>query len=322
MLEPSPRDLVLEINDSVLELSSSVLELNSVLDLSNIHALSDKVLELSAILELNSSVIGPAELTSFQANGCLLLPQAYSESRVAEISAWAGELLELAEETAENRAGLWLIDFERCGSGARTVCRIENFVNFHSGLKNLANGWLRDVVSQLMGEEAVLLKEKLNFKGASGGGGYAPHCDGPSAAAYCQSKRFVTAMVALTPHTEENGCLRVCFGDWEIQMNPSLNQNSNPNPTMALELVAPTEGGSKGKEGRVGGLSPEVIQSLDFRPIPCDIGSVLLFSGWTPHRSACNMSTSNRDAAFFIYNAKSDGGDQHDQYYRAFKAAS
>jgi hypothetical protein len=36
--------------------------------------------------------------------------------------------------------------------------------------------------AQLIGEEAVLFKDKINYKNSNGGMGYAPHCDGPSAA--------------------------------------------------------------------------------------------------------------------------------------------
>ncbi len=46
-----------------------------------------------------------------------------------------------------------------------------------------------------MGEDAVLFKDKINYKNSHGGMGYAPHCDGPSAASL--GARYVLQVVAL-----------------------------------------------------------------------------------------------------------------------------
>lgn len=49
----------------------------------------------------------------------------------------------------------------------RVLCRNENFVNYHSGLSDLSRGVhsdLQAVVTQVLGEPAVLFKEKINYK--------------------------------------------------------------------------------------------------------------------------------------------------------------
>ena len=194
------------------------------------------------------------------------------------------------------------------------LCRIENFVKFHSGYYSIANGWLLHVVSKFMGEQAVLLKEKLNFKGPLGGSGYAPHCDGPSATAYCQSYRFITAMISLTDHTVDNGCLRVSYGDWNEERLCALvatttNNNNDDDVLTKSALVAPEEGSSKSREGRVGALTPEIVSKLDFQPLPWVSGSAVLFNNWVPHRSSMNMTNASRDATFFICNTLADYGD-------------
>ena len=72
------------------------------------------------------------------------------------------------------------------------LCRSENFVPFHDGLRALlTTGAMVDTASALLGEPAVLYKEKINYK-LPGGAGYSAGCvrpwvrrwrrDGPSRA--------------------------------------------------------------------------------------------------------------------------------------------
>ena len=120
--------------------------------------------------------------------------------------------------------------------------------------------------------------------------------------------------------------MRVSYGDWNEERLCALvatttTTNNDDDVLTKSALVAPKEGSSKSREGRVGALTPEIVSKLDFQPLPCVSGSVVLFNGWVPHRSSMNMTNTSRDAAFFIYNALADHGDQHEDYYRAFKAA-
>jgi len=47
-------------------------------------------------------------------------------------------------------------------------------------------------------------------------------------------------------------------------------------------------------------------------------GDVAVFHGLTPHRSGPNRSTTMRRAFYISYNARSEGGDQHEFHYREF----
>ena len=254
---------------------------------------------------------------------------------------WGAYLSELAELPEKERRNLWQLSFERArGSNARPwLCRIEHFVTFHDDFYHVANGWLKRIVGELMREEVCLLKEKLNYKGPGGGGGYAPHCDGPSCAAFSDSTRFITAMIALTPHTVDNGCMLVCPGRWrENDPNTDCLPRSDccskcddkdlearPYWEHRVRLTTPTVGGGKGGAGRVGALTSSFVRELEekqrFHHVECPAGSVLLFDGWVPHRSAVNTTGESRNAIFFIYNAKKEGGDQHAQYYERFHGA-
>ena len=59
--------------------------------------------------------------------------------------------------------------------GGRQLCRVENFLQFHAGFDALLRGErLIGILSELMGEPAVLFKEKINFKLPGGNGFLGP----------------------------------------------------------------------------------------------------------------------------------------------------
>jgi hypothetical protein len=281
--------------------------------------------------ERNSSSLTLKSIATYQRDSVLLLPNAYDDNRIKQLNEWCQYLSELQELPEKYRRNLWRMDFERTSIQDATprLCRIEHFICFHDQFYHFANGWLKSIITELMGEEVCLLKEKLNYKGKNGGAGYAPHCDGPSCAAYSESSKFITAMVALTPHTVDNGCLLVCKGRWygNYGNGDDVNDVNDENGGKErVHLTAPLKNGDKKGSGRVGRLTPHFIRTLEvnnrFEYVPCPAGSVLLFDGWTPHRSSINTTNHSRNALFFIYNLKSDGGDQHDEYYKRFNSAN
>jgi hypothetical protein len=179
--------------------------------------------------------------------------------------------------------------------------------------------------------------------GGSGGSGsgHAPRCESPCCTAFSDSTRFVTAMIALTPQTFDNGCLLVCPGKWKehFMVPPSdccdkcteKDRMYNKNDSDRVKLTVPTVGGSYGGGGAKGGrvvggrvvgtLTTEFINELEnqcrFQHVECPVGGVLLFDGWVPHRDSVNNTMESRDAVFFVYTTKLDcGGDQHAKYYK------
>jgi ectoine hydroxylase-related dioxygenase (phytanoyl-CoA dioxygenase family) len=71
-----------------------------------------------------------------------------------------------------------------------------------------AKGDMLSHASDLLEEQAVLYKEKVNFK-LAGGAGWSPHQDAP---AYPFITSHVSCMVAVDNATMENGCLEVVSG--------------------------------------------------------------------------------------------------------------
>eukprot|EP01036_Dinobryon_divergens_P032356 gene32356-41923_t len=189
----------------------------------------------------------------------------------------------------------------------RVLCRNENFVNYHSGLSDLSRGVHSDLqaaVTQVLGEPAVLFKEKINYK-LAGGGGFAAHQDTP---AYIGLARdHITAMVAVDPATRLNGCLEIAagrFGPIGAEREPAGEREQGWGPMQSVQLK-PT-----------GCLCDEDEDRLTFQHVECAAGDVLIFSGYVPHRSASNGSGESRRAVFFTYNPSSQG-DHHDIYYAA-----
>jgi ectoine hydroxylase-related dioxygenase (phytanoyl-CoA dioxygenase family) len=165
------------------------------------------------------------------------------------------------------------------------LCRTENFTPFHDGLRTLLrSGTMVDIASALLGEPAVLYKEKINYK-LPGGAGYAPHQDAP---AYPFIATHVSCMVAVDDATPANGCLEVVSG--------------------AHAEVLPTDAG--------GCIAPEVVERLDWVTVPVRAGQVLWFHSRTPHRSGPNTTDVPRRALYPTYNAAGEG-DLREDYYRA-----
>lgn len=140
-----------------------------------------------------------------------------------------------------------------------------------------------DAASALLGEPAVLYKEKVNYK-LPGGAGYAPHQDAP---AYPFVAKHVSCLVAIDDAKIDNGCLEVVSGHHH-------------------ELLPTDERGC---------IRADVVASFTWEPVPVRSGQTVWFHSWTPHRSGANRSRDARRALYPTYNALSEG-DRREAYYR------
>jgi 2-aminoethylphosphonate dioxygenase len=198
--------------------------------------------------------------------------------------AWARRLQAWADEVAAwPDGGGWLHHRELTDAGP-ALCRTENVVPYHDGLRSmLCSGALVDVAGALLGEPAVLYKDKLNYK-LPGGAGYAPHQDAP---AYRFVDVHVSCMVAIDDAGEANGCLEVVSG--------------------AHNRLWPTDD--------AGCIRADVVDSMAWVSVPVQAGDALWFHSRTPHRSGPNLSMRPRRALYPTYNALSEG-DLREDYYR------
>lgn len=193
------------------------------------------------------------------------------------VARWADEVAAWPDDGGE-----WLHHREQTDAGPQ-LCRSENFVPFHDGLRALlTTGTMVEVASALLGETAVLYKEKLNYK-LPGGAGYSPHQDAP---AYPFVDTHVSCMVAVDDSLVANGCLEVVSGHHG-------------------ELLPTDDRGC---------IRADVVADLTWEPVEVRAGETLWFHSRTPHRSGPNRTSVPRRAIYPTYNALREG-DLRDAYY-------
>ncbi len=216
-------------------------------------------------------------IAHFAASGWLLV-STLDDHAARDLQRWCDDIASWPDD-----GDGWLHHREMTDAGPR-LCRSENLVPFHQGLRALlTTGSLVETAGALLGEPAVLYKEKINYK-LAGGAGYAPHQDAP---AYPFIDVHVSCMVAVDDSTAENGCLEVVSG-------------------MHHEVLPSDD---------VGCIRSDVVAALEWDPVEVRAGQTLWFHSRTPHRSGPNTSTVARRALYPTYNAASEG-DMRGDYYR------
>ena len=229
---------------------------------------------------LRSPVLTQDQIDSFHENGYVFLPGAFSAAEAHLFDAWSRDLAERPEQVGSH----WVYhEMSQRGDGTRLINRIENMTPFHPGLRELAES-LRSGIGQLLGEEAVLFKDKINFK-MPGGDGFLPHQDA-QAGWETYARYYINAMVTIDEATSENGCL-------EVAKRPAT-------PKLVGNEWEP--------------LTVEQTATMDFKMLPTKPGDVLFFDAYVPHRSAPNTSEKIRRIYFATYNRLSEG-DFLERYY-------
>jgi Phytanoyl-CoA dioxygenase (PhyH) len=202
-------------------------------------------------------------------DGLLDVPIAELQAEVARVASWPDD-------------GPWEHHYELTNDGRR-LARTENFTPSSDLLRTLLReGPLVEVAGQLLGEPALLYKEKINYK-AAGGAGFSPHQDKP---AYPFVDQVLSVMVAVDDATTDNGCLDVVTSRHQV----TLPQDDR------------------------GCIAGDVVATLEWTPVELEAGSTLFFHALTPHRSGPNRSARDRRALYPTYNGASEG-DLRDAYY-------
>lgn len=227
------------------------------------------------------SVLSPTQVAQFHRDGYLVVRGMYSTTEIQRISNWTDEVSGFPEEP-----GKTMMYFERSQvDGSRILCRIENFVPHHVGFRQLiTTRRMHQAVSELLGEPAVLFKDKINFK-LPGGDGFKEHQD-VQAGWNEFADLHVTAMVAIDETNEQNGSLEIL---------PGMHD--------------------KGILGKM--WVPLVDEDTGHRPyvaVHCQPGDTVFFDSFVPHRSAPNCTDTARRVLYVTYN-KASAGDSREKYY-------
>lgn len=232
-------------------------------------------------------ILTPEQIELFKKDGFLLVRQMYSNVEISEIGQWTDEVARLPEVP-----GKYMMYFEKSQvDGSRIICRIENFVPYHEGFSSLiTSDRMQRAVSELCGEEAVLFKDKINFK-LPGGDGFKGHQD-VQAGWDKYAALHITAMVAIDETNEANGSL---------EMIPGMHRK-----------------GLLGKQWAP--LTQDDTAHAQYEALHCKPGDAVFFDSYAPHRSAPNRTDKARRVLYITYNSLSEG-DSREQYY-ADKRAS
>jgi 2-aminoethylphosphonate dioxygenase len=228
---------------------------------------------------LRTPVITDEQLEAFKRDGYLVMRGSFNADEMARIARWTDELVAMPEVSGRQ----WVFHEKSLkGDGRDLINRIENIAPFHNGFAELA-GALRAPVGQLLGEEAMLFKEKVNFK-MPGGDGFKPHQDSQAGwDAYVDF--FISVLVSIDEATVENGCLQICAGHHKR----GLFQSWEP-------------------------LTEKDMEGMEFKHLLTKPGDLVFFDCYAPHASEPNMTDKMRRLYYATYNKKS-AGDRMAQYY-------
>lgn len=219
------------------------------------------------------------QIQAFRRDGYVLVPGFFDAHDMRRITAWTDEVAEWPEVP-----GKYMMYFEqsKLDPAMRILCRMEDFEPYHRNFSRLlTSGNMPDAVSDLFGENAVLFKDKINFK-MPGGDGFKAHQD-VQAGWDSYASLHITALVTVDPCTLENGCLEMA----------ARHHNRG--------LI-----GEKWK--------PLDENALEYLMLPTQPGDVVFFDSFAPHRSGPNLTSRSRRVLYVTYNKLSDG-DHRRRYY-------
>jgi ectoine hydroxylase-related dioxygenase (phytanoyl-CoA dioxygenase family) len=219
------------------------------------------------------------QIEEFKSTGFLVIRNLYDTEKMKQVVEWTEEVTNYPEVP-----GSVMMYFEesKLEKGKRILSRMEDIEPFHKGFSELfVRGEIQQITSQLFNDEAILFKDKINYK-MPGADGFKAHQD-VQAGWDRYAKLHITALVSVDASTIENGCLEVA--------------NGYNNEGHIGESWAPLEEGG-----------------LDYVTLPTEPGDAVFFDSFAPHRSQPNLSNTQRRVLYITYNAATEG-DHRRQYY-------
>lgn len=188
----------------------------------------------------------------------------------------------------KDEAGHWMKYYEPSlqNPKEKLLCRVENFLQYNPTLNTLINGKkMLDAVGSLFGEDAVLYKEKINYK-KPGADGFKPHQDVSAGWWMYGQSLHISTLITIDEATEANGALSMVRGE---HTNGMLSE--------------------EWKE-----LPQDLCDKWKWELVPTKPGDIVFFDSFVPHKSGPNPSDKPRRVVYTTY-AKASEGDYRKRYY-------
>jgi hypothetical protein len=238
--------------------------------------------------------LSPEQVRQYEADGFLVLPGYLDPGTVSEM---ARATEELGSRIGPIRPSTPRIQVDRIGEEYR-LRMIEPVMDLSETFARLStDGRVTGAFESLFGEPPVLFEDKVNYKQPKGGSPFPMHQDYPYWQKY--SPRLISALIYIDEATEANGCLEVARG-WH---------KKGLLPDHAVQVGEMTDSH----------CLREPIDPSEIVKAPGPPGTMILFSAFTPHASAPNMSDRPRRAIVLTYNPASDGDVYAERYGRVRK---
>lgn len=221
-------------------------------------------------------------MRAYERDGYVVIRGMYSAAEVRELSE---AVTELASRVPSVGRQMVYLEESLLSKGERILSRIERFSQYQPALGRYINEpRMIETASRLLGDRAVLFKEKINFK-LPGGGGFTPHQDiQPGWDEYAPF--FLSVLVTIDDSTIENGCLELAAGHHKRGL---IGRKWQP-------------------------LEGEELRGIEFVPYPMSAGDVAFFDCFVPHRSKPNLTDSPRRNMYLTFNRAKDG-DHRERYF-------
>lgn len=231
--------------------------------------------------------LSPDQVSEFRARGFIVLKGFISPDAVRMTSEWLDRL-----GTAPPGTGPEARYFEKSPvTGRDLLVRVEHFL----GPANpditgiLLSPAVREAAAELLGEPAVLFKEKVNYK-LPGCRADKLHQD-QSAGWNAYSDFFITMAVAVDANRRDNAALSF------------LHSGNYSKSLMTPEWQPLTQD------------DPPYSPATEYTLIEADPGDVIFFDSYVPHGSPPNTSTRQRRNVYVTFN-RCSAGDLRNRYYR------
>ena len=204
-------------------------------------------------------------------DGFLLIKDYFTDKNVEQIYDFKSKLENINEEK-----GKWMIYYEETVNGSMRS-RIENFTNYNKDIREFLDLKVVPLLNNILNENMVLFKDKLNWK-LPNGKGYKAHQDHQAWNDF-DITRFYSVALFANKTTIQNGCLEVV---------------KDMNNEGVLEMCD-------------GCIHTDIENKLKWQYLETTPADLLIFDSYTPHRSGDNKTSNSRSIFYFTFNRLCEG---------------